>query len=269
LLSLAVAAFLGLAAGGLAVPVAASSPAAPSVSTYDRALALAAEGRADAALALLQAWQPDSAAGEEQKLWGQAVLLRRLGREAEALPLLLVAFGRAGAFMGHLAFLAPLYAARFDLSSSAFALVWSVSGGSFFVGHLLAGRILALDESGHRAHRVMAASLALSLLALVGVYVAPALPLALACTAALSASHAVVAAAVTTLLVRRCTDVRGPALSLNAAGMSMGLFLGTAAAGAGLGVAGQTGAAVVLVALTLLSLGAALVAAQETTRSTR
>jgi len=88
LLSLAVAAFLGLAAGGLAVPVAASSPAAPSVSTYDRALALAAEGRADAALALLQAWQPDSAAGEEQKLWGQAVLLRRLGREAEALPLL-------------------------------------------------------------------------------------------------------------------------------------------------------------------------------------
>jgi predicted MFS family arabinose efflux permease len=68
----------------------------------------------------------------------------------------------------------------------------------------------------------------------------------------------VVAAAVVTLLVRRCSDVRGPALSLNAAGMSLGLFLGTAAAGAGLGVAGYPGAAVVLAALTVLALGAVL-----------
>jgi predicted MFS family arabinose efflux permease len=160
--------------------------------------------------------------------------------------------------MGHLAFLAPLYTDRFDMTPTLFAFVWTLSGGSFFVGHLVAGRLLNLDESDHRARLVMAASLLTALVALVGVYVAPALPLALLCTAVLSASHAVVAAAVVTLLVRRCSDVRGPALSLNAAGMSLGLFLGTAAAGAGLGVAGYTGAAVVLAALTVLALGAVL-----------
>jgi len=95
------------------------------------------------------------------------------------------------------------------------------------------------------------------LVALVGVYLAPVLPVALVCTAVLSASHAVIAAAVVTLLVRRCGDVRGTALSLNAAGMSLGLFLGAAVAGAGLAVAGYAGAAVVLGALTVLAMGAA------------
>jgi predicted MFS family arabinose efflux permease len=189
---------------------------------------------------------------------GYLATFRTLAAVPGALALLLVAFARAGAFMGHLAFLAPLYADRFDLSPSWFAFVWSVSGGSFFVGHLVAGRLLNLDESDHRALRVMATSLLTALVALVGVYVAPVLPLALLCTAVLSASHAVVAAAVVTLLVRRCSDIRGPALSLNAAGMSLGLFLGTAAAGAGLGLVGYTGAAVVLAALTVLALGAVL-----------
>jgi predicted MFS family arabinose efflux permease len=61
-----------------------------------------------------------------------------------------------------------------------------------------------------------------------------------------------------TLLVRNCADVRGTALSLNAAGMSLGLFLGAAAAGAGLAAAGYVGAAAVLGGLTALALGAAL-----------
>jgi predicted MFS family arabinose efflux permease len=189
---------------------------------------------------------------------GYVASFRMLAAVPGALPLLLVAFARAGAFMGHLAFLGPLYADRFEMSSSTFAFVWSVSGGSFFLGHLVAGRLLNVDESDRRAQRVMAASLVTALVALLGVYSAPVLPLALACTAALSASHAVVAAAVTTLLVRRCADVRGTALSLNAAGMSLGLFLGAAAAGAGLAVAGYQGAAAVLAALTVLALGAAL-----------
>jgi predicted MFS family arabinose efflux permease len=197
---------------------------------------------------------------------GYLAAFRTLAAVPGALPLLLVAFARAGAFMGHLAFLAPLYTDRFDLTPSLFAFVWTLSGGSFFVGHLVAGRLLNLDESDHRARRVMAASLLTALVALVGVYVAPALPLALLCTAVLSASHAVVAAAVVTLLVRRCSDVRGPALSLNAAGMSLGLFLGTAAAGAGLGVAGYTGAAVVLAALTVIALGAAVLALRDPAR---
>ncbi|GAB4085390.1 hypothetical protein GCM10028784_20200 [Myceligenerans cantabricum] len=189
---------------------------------------------------------------------GYLAAFRALAAVPGALALLLVAFARAGAFMGHLAFLAPLYADRFDLTPTLFAFVWGLSGGSFFVGHLLAGRLLNLDESDHRARRVMATSLLTALAALVGVYVAPVPALALLCTAVLSAGHAVVAAAVVTMLVRRCSEVRGPALSLNAAGMSLGLFLGTAAAGAGLGAAGYAGAAVALAALTVVALGAVL-----------
>lgn len=200
----------------------------------------------------------ESATDQPGQRLGYIAAFRTLAAVPGALALLLVAFGRAGAFMGHLAFLAPLYADRFELSPTLFAFVWTLSGGSFFVGHLVAGRLLNLDESDHRVLRVMTTSLLVALAALVGVYVAPLLPLALLCTAVLSAAHAVVAAAVVTLLVRRCSAVRGPALSLNAAGMSLGLFLGTAAAGAGLGLVGYTGAAVVLAALTVLALGAVL-----------
>jgi predicted MFS family arabinose efflux permease len=207
---------------------------------------------------LVRYGRDERAADPHGKRLGYLAAFRTLAAVPGALTLILVAFGRAGAFMGHLAFLAPLYADRFALSSSLFAFVWTLSGGSFFVGHLVAGRLLNLDESDQRAQRVVATSLLTALVALVGVYVAPALPLALACTAALSASHAVVAAAVVTLLVRSCADVRGTALSLNAAGMSLGLFLGAAAAGAGLAAAGYVGAAAVLGGLTALALGAAL-----------
>lgn len=189
---------------------------------------------------------------------GYLAAFRTLAAVHGALSLLLVAFARAGAFMGYLAFLAPLYNDRFELTPPQFAFVWTLSGGSFFVGHLVAGRLLNLDESDRRARHVMAISLGVALVALLGVYITPALPLALLCTAVLSASHAVVAAAVVTLLVRRCSDVRGPALSLNAAGMSLGLFVGTAAAGAGLAIFGYAGAAVALAALTVIALGAAL-----------
>lgn len=199
----------------------------------------------------------ERAADQSQRL-GYLAAFRTLAGVPGALPLLLVAFARAGAFMGHLAFLAPLYDDRFDLAPTTFAFVWGLSGGSFFVGHLVAGRLLNADGSDRRAQRVMVISLLTGLAALIGVYVAPALPVALIATAVLSASHAVVAAAVVTLLVRRCADVRGTALSLNSAGMSLGLFLGTGAAGAGLAVAGYLGAAVVLGGLTLLSLVAAL-----------
>lgn len=189
---------------------------------------------------------------------GYLASFRTLAAVPGARALLLVAFARTGAFMGHLAFLAPLYGERFGLSPSLFAFVWTLSGGSFFLGHLVAGRMLNADASEHRAQRVMAASLVTALCALLGVYAAPVLPLALLSTAVLSASHAVVAAAVVTLLVRRCADVRGPALSLNSAGMSLGVFLGAAAAGAGLAVAGYQGAAAVLGALTLLALAGAM-----------
>ncbi|GAB3619737.1 hypothetical protein GCM10027417_09980 [Glutamicibacter endophyticus] len=189
---------------------------------------------------------------------GYLAAFRTLAKVPGARALLLVAFGRAGALMGHLAFLAPLYSERFGLQPSQFAFVWGLSGGAFFLGHLAAGRLLNLEEADARARRVMVLCLISALGALVGVYLAPNLPLELLATALLSASHAVVAAAVVTLLVRRCSTVRGTALSLNSAGMSLGLFLGAAVAGAGMGVAGYPGAATALGALTLLALLAAL-----------
>jgi predicted MFS family arabinose efflux permease len=58
-------------------------------------------------------------------------------------------------------------------------------------------------------------------------------------------AHATVAACVTTLLVRRSDALRGSALSVNAAGMSMGTFVGAAVGGAGLGLGGFPGLALV------------------------
>ncbi|WP_116115846.1 MFS transporter [Austwickia chelonae] len=199
----------------------------------------------------------DEHAGKAPTL-GYVAAFRTLAAVPGAVPLLLVSFARAGAFMGHLAFLAPLYGDRFGLTSSIFAFVWSLSGGSFFLGHLVSGRMVNLDESDRRAQGVMVASLVTALVAMIGVYTAPVLPLALVCTAVLSASHAVVAAAVVTLLVRRCADVRGTALSLNSAGMSLGLFLGAAASGAALTAAGDRGAVAVLSAMTVVGLVAAM-----------
>ncbi|MFC7743787.1 MFS transporter [Nocardiopsis composta] len=94
----------------------------------------------------------------------------------------------------------------------------------------------------------------------------PWLPLALALTSLLGASHAVVAACVVTLLVRRCGPLRGSALSLNAAGQSLGVFAGAAAGGAGLALAGHPGTALVFGATTLAAL---LIAAPTAPRCRR
>ncbi|PQZ96680.1 MFS transporter [Arthrobacter sp. MYb224] len=211
--------------------------------------------------ALLRYGRMESVAGQPAQpapRLGYLAAFRSLAAIPGARALLLVSFGRAGALMGHLAFLAPLYADKFQLSTGWFAFVWSLSGGSFFLGHLLAGRMLNAEDSERRTRAVMGIALAAALLALLGVYLSPVLPLAMLCTSVLSASHAVVSAAVMTLLVRRCAEVRGTALSLNAAGMSLGLFLGAGAAGAALGTAGYLAAAAVLGGFTLLALIAAL-----------
>lgn len=189
---------------------------------------------------------------------GYFAAFRTLAAVPGARPLLLVAFGRTGAFMGHLAFLAPFYTDKFGLAPGAFAFVWTLSGGSFFLGHLVAGRLVNATESDERAHRAMRISLLTALLALFAVYLAPVLWMTLLATAVLSASHAVIAAAVVTLLVRRCGAVRGTALSLNSSGMSLALFLGAAVGGAALAARGYLGAATVFGLFTLFALGAAL-----------
>ncbi|WP_035812073.1 MFS transporter [Jiangella gansuensis] len=169
--------------------------------------------------------------------------------------LVLIAMLRTAAFMGHLAYLAAVYDERFGLEARTFTLVWTLSGASFFVGNLVGGR-WANDAGAPatRPYRMLVAGLLGATVAVVAVFQVTVFGLALAATATIAASHAVVAAAVTTLLVRDAAAARGAALSINAAGMSLGVFLGAALGGAGLAVAGYAGIAAALGGLTLAAL---------------
>ncbi|MDJ0466730.1 MFS transporter [Streptomyces sp. H27-C3] len=160
--------------------------------------------------------------------------------------------------MGYLAYLAAFYDERFELSPGPFALVWTLSGTAFFLGNLLTGRAMSAAAPRITAERMMTLALVVGLAALVGFFFTHTLWLALLLTAVTAAAHATVAACVTTLLVRRCPTLRGTALSINAAGMSFGVFAGAALGGVGLGLAGYPGTALALGALTLGALLAAL-----------
>lgn len=181
-----------------------------------------------------------------------------LARVPGALPLLGVAMLRTAAFMGYLAYLAAFYDEKFDLAPGWFALVWSLSGASFFVGNLLAGRYIALERPWIGPEKMLLIGLGAALLSVVAFYFSPTLPLTLLLTAMMGASHATVAACVTTLLVRRSGDLRGSALSVNASGMSLGVFLGAAVGGLGLGLGGYPGAALAFGSITLVAVVFAL-----------
>ncbi|WP_328526596.1 MFS transporter [Kribbella sp. NBC_00359] len=178
---------------------------------------------------------------------------RELARIPGALPLLAVAMLRTAAFMGYLAYLAAFYDERFGLAPGWFALVWSLSGASFFLGNLLAGRYLALERPWISPEKLLLAGLGLAFISVTAFYFSPTLPLTLLLTALIGAGHATVAACVTTLLVRRSGELRGSALSVNAAGMSLGTFLGAAIGGLGLGLGGYPGTACAFAAITLLA----------------
>ncbi|MDA8369151.1 MAG: MFS transporter [Nocardiopsaceae bacterium] len=182
-----------------------------------------------------------------------------LARIPGAMPLILIGCLRTGAFMGYLSYLAAFYADRFQLTPGVFALVWTLSGASFFVGNLLAGRLANIARPRLRTERLLLLSLLAVLACISGFYFTGSLPLALSLTALLGAGHATVAACVVSLLVRCCGDLRGSALSINAAGMSLGVFAGAALGGVGLGLAGYAGTALVFAALTLAAVAAALV----------
>lgn len=174
-----------------------------------------------------------------------------LARIPGALPLLGVAMLRTAAFMGYLAYLAAFYDEKFDLAPGWFALVWSLSGASFFLGNLFAGRYLAKERTALSPEKTLLLGLLTALVAVSAFYFTPSLPVTLLLTSLMGAAHATVAACVTTLLVRRSGDLRGSALSVNAAGMSMGTFLGAALGGAGLGLGGYPGLALIFGAITL------------------
>ncbi|MFF2023942.1 MFS transporter [Streptomyces sp. NPDC058171] len=188
---------------------------------------------------------------------GYLASFRALAALPGVVALLGVAMLRTAAFMGYLAYLAAFYDERFDLAPGPFALVWTLSGASFFVGNLLTGRVLGAERPRVSGERLMTIGLVVALTALVAVFFSRSLVLALPLTALVGAGHAAVAACVTTLLVRRCGPLRGMALSVNAAGMSFGVFVGAALGGTGLALGGYPGTAAALGALTLAALGCA------------
>ena len=65
-----------------------ATPAAAQTSAFETALSLAAQNRVEEALTVLSRWTPKTPGELEQKLWGQAVLFRQLGRPNDALPVL-------------------------------------------------------------------------------------------------------------------------------------------------------------------------------------
>ena len=160
--------------------------------------------------------------------------------------------------MSYLAYLAAFYDDKFDLAPGWFALVWSLSGASFFLGNLLAGRYIALERPWISPEKMLLAGLGLALIGVAAFYFSPTLPLTLLLTALMGASHATVAACVTTLLVRRSGDLRGSALSVNAAGMSLGTFLGAALGGLGLGLGGYPGTSLTFASITVIAILLAL-----------
>ncbi|WP_327677834.1 MFS transporter [Streptomyces sp. NBC_00467] len=200
--------------------------------------------------------------GNEQRL-SYLASFTALGAVRGAVPLLLVSLLRTAVFMGYLAYLAAFYDDRFGLDPGLFAFVWTLSGASYFVSNLLTGRITNSAEPRISTERLLAIGLVAALVSVVGFYLTHWLPLALTLTSLHAASHAVVAACAVSLLVRRCGSLRGSALSLNAAGQSLGVFVGAALGGAGLGLAGFPGIAAAFGALVVVALGAAVVVSRQ------
>lgn len=171
-----------------------------------------------------------------------------------AVPLLLISLLRTAVFMGYLAYLAAYYGSRFELDPALFSFVWTLSGASFFVSNLFTGRLTNCAQPRVRTEHLLILGLVVALTSVVAFYFTHWLPLALVLTSFHAASHAVVAACAVSLLVRRCGALRGSALSINAAGMSLGVFVGASLGGVGLGLAGYPGVALVFGALTAAAL---------------
>jgi DHA1 family inner membrane transport protein len=186
-----------------------------------------------------------------------------LSRRPTTVPLF-VSLLRTTAFMGWLAYVAAFYDERFGLSPGTFTLVWTLSGGAFFLGNLIAGRILARLDRLRRIGGVALGGCVVGVAAQLLLVEATALPVALTGSVLLAAGHAAVAAAVTTLLVRGTHALRGTALGLNGAAQSLGVFAGAALAGLALAVGEGRLVGVVLAGTTALAaVGAAGVCRRE------
>lgn len=184
-----------------------------------------------------------------------AVGYRDAFRMTMALPrvpaLLLISLTRTTAFMGQLAYVAALFDERHGLSTTAFSLVWTLSGLSFFAGSWWTGRHLSRDG---QPQVLLIAGSALAALGAAALFTTPWLTVALVAIAVVAIGHAMVAAAVVTVLVRRPGRVRGTTMSLNASAQSLGVFVGAAVVGLALGVGGWSAVAGTLTALMIVTL---------------
>ncbi|MEE4021705.1 MFS transporter [Gordonia sp. PKS22-38] len=188
-----------------------------------------------------------SAEGAPASAIGYWAAFRRIRARPDLLALIGIAALRTASFMGYLAFLAARYDSRFDMSAGTFTLVWTLSGASFFVGNFYAGRWLRrIDTAGRTPAMTVVASLAAVVAAVLVVFTTDVLMVALGATVAMGVGHAVIAAQVTTLIAHRGGEVTATAYSLNAAGMSFGVFAGATIGGVGLSVGGSLGLGIAL-----------------------
>lgn len=265
LLAIATSAFPGTADGGRAA----------TLVTATQSLAAVLAGPVIGVLAVWRGWagalwitaamaaviaaiflRPGATAAELVDPPGYREAFSRLRARSDLVKLVAIAGLRTASFMGYLSFLAASYHVRFAMDATTFTLVWTLSGASFFAGNYLAGRWARRQArpAGRQPRLLLALSLAGGLVAVLVVFVVPWLAVALAATAVMGFSHAVVAAVVTSLIAHRAGALTVTAYSINAAGMSLGVFAGAAIGGIGLGVAGDPGLAFALALPTLAAL---------------
>lgn len=209
-----------------------------------------------AVVAVLVARWPVSGGGSQRSTAATGYLagFGEVARIPGVVPLLGVSALRTTVFMGQLAYAAVWYHDRFGWGSAAFAGAWTASGVAFFVGNWVAGRQLARQPAHGVLLRVMAVAAAVAAGAQAVLFLTGQAWVAVACTALVALGHSVVAAGVTSLLVRDAGDRRGTVMGLNGVGQSLGVFTGAALVAAGLALAEWPGVAVVLAATMLVCL---------------
>ncbi|GAA2274675.1 hypothetical protein GCM10009853_030820 [Glycomyces scopariae] len=223
--------------------------------------ALIATAVAAAALATGFAIRPEPPRRGQGERPGYRDAFRRLAGSRMLLALIAAASFRTAAFMGCLAYMAAWYDHAFDLDAAVFTLVWTLSGLSFFLGNYFGGRGIGRTADQRRVALVLLGGIVAATAGLGLLFSASSIALGLAGSALQAAGHAVAAAAITALIVRRGGPVRSAALSVNAAGMSLGTFAGAALGGLGLTLFGYPGIAVALAAPLLGALAVAAVIA--------
>ncbi len=181
------------------------------------------------------------------------VALASLLVDSVALRLVAIATLRTAGLMGYLAYLALAYTEHFATTPQEVTLVWTLSGAGFFTSNLVCGRWANVPGRTSRPHLLLTSGMVIATVATVVVFTTTSLAAALVSTALISAGHAATAAAVTSLVVARADESPTQMLSVTAAGMSLGVFIGAGIGGLGLAAYGLPGAGICLALITGLA----------------